>query len=51
MKGTESVSQGWETWLLSFHLLALQPKLNWTADPPGGAVPGFDLTLYEKQQH
>lgn len=51
MKGLETVSQGAETWLLLFNLLALQPKLNWTVDPPEGAVPGFDLTLYKKQQH
>lgn len=51
MKGTETLSQGVETWVLLFHLLALQPKLNWTADPPEGAVPGFDLTLYKKQRH
>lgn len=47
-KGTESLSQGVKTWVLHFHLLALQPKLNWTADPPEGAVPGFDLTLSKK---
>ena len=51
MKGMETLSQGVETWVLLFHLLALQPKLNWTADPPEGAVPGFDLTLYKKQRH
>lgn len=44
MKGSETQSQGLETWVLLFHLLALWPKLNWTADPPEGAVPGFDLT-------
>lgn len=48
MKGTKTQSQGVETWVLLFHLLALKPKLNWTADPPEGAVPGFDLTLYKK---
>lgn len=51
MKGTETLSQGAKAWALRFHLLALQRKLNWTADPPEGAVPGFDLTLYKKQQH